>query len=359
MSTPPTDSFLEMGGFAEAPDERARMGRISGCLWIVASLAGAGCAFLPGAIHVALPWVLGVSALVFLYGLGSATGAIAWQRASMNALAIGMVVTIPVVGLALYLSGGSLSYVEPFLVCALLYAAFFFPPRWAWPLSIELIVVAGTPLLYDGSAVDNAFVPRYVALVIAFLAATWVMVGLKRRLVEAEARQRDFANRDPLTGVGNRRAFDAIMQRELTARTAPSGRRSADDSPLALLLLDLDDFKGVNDEHGHQVGDAVLCEAANRAHAILRSSDTLARIGGDELAVVAPGAHGEGAQRMAEAIRTAVGIRESDAPGPIPSASVGWAVFPDDGEDYETLLRAADERMLRLKGSGRQLTLSR
>jgi diguanylate cyclase (GGDEF)-like protein len=357
VATYPAHSTDQVGGFAEAPDERARMGRISGCLWMVASLFGAGCAFLPGAVHEGLPWVLGVATLVFLYGLGSATGFVPWQRASMNVLALGMVVTIPVVGLALYLTGGSLSYVEPFLVCALLYAAFFFPSRWAWPLSIELILVAGTPLLYDGNAVDNAFVPRYVALVAGFLAATWVMVGLKRRLVEAEVRQRDFANRDPLTGVGNRRAFDATLHRELATRTEPSGRREADGSPLALLVLDLDDFKGVNDRHGHQVGDAVLCEAANRAHAILRSGDTLARIGGDEFAVIAPGAHGESARSMAEAICTAVGIRESDAPGPIPSASVGWAVFPDDGEDYESLIRAADERMLRLKGNGKQLSL--
>ena len=67
----------------------------------------------------------------------------------MNQLAIGMVLTIPVAGLAIYLTGGSLSYIEPLLVCALLYAAFFFPERWAWPLSIELIVVAGAPLIYD------------------------------------------------------------------------------------------------------------------------------------------------------------------------------------------------------------------
>ena len=141
---------------------------------------------------------------------------IAWQRASMNALAFGMVVTIPVIGLALFLTGGSLSYIEPFLVCSLLYAAFFFPSPWAWPLAIELILVAGTPLLYDPNATANAFVPRYLALAVSFLAATWVMVGLKKRLVDAEARQRDFANRDPLTGVGNRRVFDAI--------TAPRAR---------------------------------------------------------------------------------------------------------------------------------------
>jgi diguanylate cyclase (GGDEF)-like protein len=349
-----TNSSWEKGAYAEAPGERARMGRISGWLWIVGAMIGAGAAFLPGSIHAGLPWVLGLSLFVFLYGVGSVSGILGWQYASMNALAFGMAVTIPVVGLALYLTGGALSYIEPFLVCSLLYAAFFFPERWAWPLSIELILVAGTPLLYDSTAVETAFVPRYLALAASFLAATWVMVGLKRRLVEAEMRQRDIANRDPLTGIGNRRFFDAVMRRELAARTVPRGRRGTDESPLALLVLDLDDFKGVNDAHGHQVGDVVLCEASRRTEAILRSTDTLARIGGDEFAVIAPGAHGEGAQRMAEAIRAAVGLHESDAPGPIPSASVGWAVFPEDGRDFETLMHAADGRMLRFKVESRR-----
>lgn len=335
------------------------MGRISGYLWMVGALIGAGAAYLPGALHEGMLWVLTVSALTFLYGLGTATGRIPWQHASMNALAFGMVVTIPVVGLALFLTGGSLSYIEPFLVCALLYAAFFFPSRWAWPLAIELILVAGAPLLYDSDAVANAFAPRYAALAVSFLAATWVMVGLKRRLVDAEELQRDFANRDSLTGIGNRRSFDARFRRELDMRTRPRGRRDTDDSPLALLVLDLDDFKGINDRYGHQVGDAVLVEAAKRAHAILRAGDTLARIGGDEFAVIAPGAHGEGAQRMAEAIRTAVSLHESDAPGPMPSASVGWAVFPEDGHDFEALLHAADKRLLRLKADSKQPVLER
>jgi diguanylate cyclase (GGDEF)-like protein len=351
-----TDNPLESRGFAEAPAERGRMGRISGYLWIVGALVGAAAAFLPGAVHEALPWVLGVSGLILLYGIGSASGYIPWQHASINALAFGMVVTIPVVGLALYLTGGSLSYIEPFLICSLLYAAFFFPARWAWPLAAELILVAGAPLLYDPNATANAFVPRYLALAASFLAATWVMVGLKRRLVAAEVHQREIANRDPLTGVGNRRVFDATLHREIAARTRPRGRRDVDDSPLALLVLDLDDFKGVNDRHGHQTGDAVLREAARRAAAILRSTDTLSRIGGDEFAVIAPGAHGEGAQRMAEAISTAVGLRESDAPGPVPTASVGWAVFPDDGTDFESLLHAADARMLRRKRNGGKLS---
>jgi len=331
------------------------MGRISGVLWIASALVALVATFLPGASHAAIGWVIALATLVLLYGLGSVTGVIPWERASLNMLAVGMVVTIPIVGLAMYLTGGSLSYIEPLLVCSLLYAAFFFPARWAWPLSVELVLVAGAPLLYDSQAIENAYLPRYLALVVGFLAATWVMVGLKRRLVAAEVRQRDIANRDPLTGVGNRREFDATLHSELAARTRPrGGRRGADESPLALLIFDLDEFKAINDRHGHQVGDAVLREAASRAQSMLRSTDTLARIGGDEFAVIAPGAQGEGARRMAEAIRTAVGVHDPEASGPASSASIGWAVFPEDGEDFETLINCADQRMMQLKSERSQ-----
>ena len=215
----------------ERHDERARMGRISGGLWMVGALVGIVGTFLPGAYHGDAAWVLVSPSWCFAYGLGSVTGLIPWERASMQALAIGMVATIPVVGLAIYMTGGSISYIEPLLVCSLLYAALFFPARWAWPLSIELVLVAGAPLLYDDSAIDTAFVPRYLALAAGFLAVTWVMVGLKKRLVEAEARQREIANRDPLTGIANRRAFDAVLRRRagwpLRRRRPPRRRRRA------------------------------------------------------------------------------------------------------------------------------------
>jgi diguanylate cyclase (GGDEF)-like protein len=351
MQTFPDQIRQSHAAFAEAPDERARMGRISGALWMFSAMVGVVALFLPGSHHVSTPIVLGVAALIFLYGLASLLGWIPWERASMNALAIGMVLTIPVAGLAIYLTGGSLSYIEPLLVCALLYAAFFFPERWAWPLSIELIAFAGAPLIYDPEAIHNAFLPRYVSLTVGFLLATWVMVGLKKRLVAAEVRQRDFANRDPLTGVGNRRYFDATMKREIERRLRPFGRRGPDTSPLALLILDLDDFKGVNDRHGHQVGDAVLREATRRALSVLRSTDTLSRIGGDEFAIIAPGAHGDNAAGLAEAVRTAVAAGDPENDLPAPGTSVGWAVFPADGQDFETLMRSADDRMLLSKRS--------
>ncbi|MBS1889548.1 MAG: GGDEF domain-containing protein [Actinobacteria bacterium] len=349
MQTIPEQIRQARAAFAEAVDERARMGQISGVLWMFAAVVGTIDAFAPGSHHSPTPLVLALGALVFLYGFASVIGWIPWERASIEALAIGMVLTVPIVGLAIYMTGGSLSYLEPLLICPLLYAAFFFPERWAWPLTVELIVIAGTPLIYDPDAIHNAFLPRYIALVVAFLAATWVMVGLKKRLVAAEARQREFANRDPLTGIGNRRYFDAKMKAELERRTVPFGRRDLDTSPLALLILDLDDFKGINDRHGHQVGDAVLRAATERAHAVLRSTDTLARIGGDEFAIIAPGAHSEGAALLADAVRTAVATGDPDGEIPIPTTSVGWAVFPDDGQDFETLMRSADDRMLRIK----------
>jgi len=355
MPVRPGHSSSSAVAFAEAPDEVSRMGRISGVLWMASAVVALAATFLPGAQHVGVGWVVALAGVVFLYGLASVTGAIPWERASIDLLAVGMVVTVPIVGLAVYMTGASLSYIEPLLVCSLLYAAFFFPARWAWPLSIELVLTAGAPLLYDSRAIENAYLPRYLALVVGFLAATWVMVGLKRRLVAAEVRQRDIANRDPLTGVGNRREFDATLHRELAARTRPrGGRREADESPLALLIFDLDEFKAINDRHGHQVGDAVLREAASRAQSMLRSTDTLARIGGDEFAVIAPGAPGESARRMAEAIRTAVGAHDPEASGPASSASIGWAVFPEDGEDFETLIHCADQRMMRLKNERSQ-----
>jgi diguanylate cyclase (GGDEF)-like protein len=341
-----------MPAFAEAPDERARMGKISGVLWILASFITVGSCYLPGAQHVAMGWVFALSGATLLYGAAAAFGWLRWDRASMKVLGIGMVWTIPVIGLGIYLTGGAMSFIQPMLVTTLLYAAFFFPARWAWPLSIELILFAGTPLLYDADAIHDAFLPNYIALIAGFLSATWVLVGLRKRLLEAELHQRDIAHRDPLTGVANRRHFDAVLQDEIAARTRPSGgRRKADESPLALLILDLDDFKGINDNHGHPVGDAILCQVAERAQSILRSADTLARIGGDEFAIIAPGAHGDAVHNLAESVCHAVNVHYSDAVTPSPSASIGWAVFPEDGLDFETLIRAADERMLRRKRS--------
>ncbi len=160
---------IDLGRGPSLEDETGRMGRISGGLWTLGATMGIVGALLPGASHEAIGWVIALSVAVFAYGVGSVTGLIPWERASVRTMAIGIVVTIPVVGLAIYLTGASLSYIEPLLVCSLLYISFFFLARWAWPLTIELLLVAAAPLLYDGDAIANALLPRWLALAAGFL----------------------------------------------------------------------------------------------------------------------------------------------------------------------------------------------
>jgi diguanylate cyclase (GGDEF)-like protein len=113
--------------------------------------------------------------------------------------------------------------------------------------------------------------------------------------VAAERKQRRMAHEDPLTGLPNRRAFDLALDDAVVA-----GR------PFGLLLIDVDRFKTINDTFGHTTGDQVLRDIAARTNAQIRATDTLARIGGDELAVVAPDATAAGASRLAAALHSAV-----------------------------------------------------
>jgi diguanylate cyclase (GGDEF)-like protein len=124
---------------------------------------------------------------------------------------------------------------------------------------------------------------------------------------------------------------------------------------VALLYLDLDGFKAINDTLGHAVGDRLLQAVAVRLRSGLRSSDTLARMGGDEFAVLLPRLPDpSGADRVAEKL-----CAELSAPFVVAgdelalSASVGIAVYPEGGEDYESLLHGADAAMYRAKKAGR------
>ncbi|MCW2778326.1 MAG: diguanylate cyclase with sensor [Frankiales bacterium] len=154
---------------------------------------------------------------------------------------------------------------------------------------------------------------------------------------------------DGLTGLGNFRHYTVTMTRE-AERAARFGR------PLALLLLDLDRFKAVNDTHGHQRGDAVLVEVAARVRDEVRDVDTVARYGGEEIAVVLPETDREGACNAAARICEAVRRRPFGEPGEVPltvTVSAGVAVFPEHGTTPASLLRAADTALYDAKGAGR------
>lgn len=153
---------------------------------------------------------------------------------------------------------------------------------------------------------------------------------------------------DALTSLPNRTLFHDRLTQALA-----QGRRHGD--PLAVLFLDLDQFKAVNDTLGHAAGDRLLIAIADRLQRTVRASDTVARVGGDELAFLLPGIErAEDAARAAQKILDAVSRPlEIDGHPLYVTASIGISLFPADGEEAEALLSSADIAMYRAKDLGR------
>lgn len=162
------------------------------------------------------------------------------------------------------------------------------------------------------------------------------------------ARLIEMAERDPLTNLYNRRRFHEELERTL----ADASRRG---HAVGLLGIDLDGFKPINDAFGHQAGDEVLVRLAERVSRIVRRHEMFFRIGGDEFAMLVPDAQTEELAELAGRLReTVAGLRfcfEGKDAGV--TASIGIAVFPDNGLDAEALIAAADEAMYRSKSEGR------
>ncbi len=171
----------------------------------------------------------------------------------------------------------------------------------------------------------------------------------ERRMRAREERLRRLATVDPLTGVGNPRLLAERLPYEL-ARHRRHERR------LAVCVLDLDGFKSVNDRFGHPTGDEVLRDVARALERATREQDTVVRQGGDEFCVVAPETgHAQAAVLAARLERAVAGAVGGLAVG----SSVGWAVFPDDATDAETLVERADAAQGRVKRRGRGAAVRR
>jgi diguanylate cyclase (GGDEF)-like protein/PAS domain S-box-containing protein len=191
------------------------------------------------------------------------------------------------------------------------------------------VMILGSPTTYDGR-------PASVGTLLDISAQK-----------EAEMRVRELADFDALTGLPNRR-----LLRDRSTQLLAAAER--DGSEMALVFIDLDHFKRVNDSLGHSIGDELLCAVAQRLATVVRKVDTLARLGGDEFIIALPGVHASGAAEVACRLLEVCAPTFSVAGHDLTiTPSLGISLYPVDGTDFETLLRNADAAMYKAKEAGR------
>jgi len=192
----------------------------------------------------------------------------------------------------------------------------------------------------DGHSVDIQWSARW-------LPEYGVRIGVAHEVTELRRAEREIeyrASHDPLTGLPNRHRLQSELQYAI-AHAAQTG------DGLAVLYLDLDGFKAINDRGGHDAGDRLLREVAQRLQQDLRKGDLVARVGGDEFVVLLPGCQdAEAARAVADGLRACLSPSFTSPDGSFRlDASVGIACFPADGSDPDALLAHADRAMYAAK----------
>ena len=309
------------------------LGRLTGLLFLIGSVLA-----IPADLVMHAPSPRAVILLTLMGGItGAACLAIPWDRISPRwlgvAAALGTVeITVSVVAI-----GRHATVLTSFYLLVATAVAYGFADRRLIAAQTALIVAAmlTPPLLLRGQ--PPTAVPGTLVAVLVMAVTTVAIVYLRERLERSAAQLRELAASDPLTEVGNYRLLHERLSRELE-------RHQREREPLAVLLIDLDRFKRVNERLGHAAGDDVLRRVASTLSDAVREQDTVARQGGDEFAVLAPSTDHDGAALLAGRLRQR--LRRLQFAGEAIDATIGWAVYPVDGVCSAALLAHADAALL-------------
>ena len=319
----------------------------------VTSLALGGFAPWTAFWHIWLTWWLGdgagslvVAPVVLLW---AENWRIQWTR-RQAAEAAALLASLLLVGLLVFggqFPNASKNYPLEFLcIPVLLWAAFRFGARETATLILLLSVIAirGTlrgfgPFARETQNESLLLLQAFIAVIAVTKLIVAAVVAERRRM---EGHLRDLAVRDPLTGLANYRQLMVALEAEI--RRSQRTQRG-----FAVLLLDVDGLKRINDRHGHLVGSRALCRLAEVLHTSCRAVDTAARYGGDEFALVLPETDEAAAQQVALRV---VERLAKDVEAPRIKASLGVATFPRDGATAEAILSGADRALYAMKTSG-------
>ncbi len=309
----------------------------------VRTIRRVGSGAVGAALVISAPWIgwwtlilFALSALNFWHVDRTISASAHPERVSATAI----VITLLILAGGVAVSGGPHSPALPWLVLPAGMAAARFRPQVviaALVLTVVLILISTVGV--DPRAAVNDPVP-----VIATLALLAGVISIVWALQAAELHHRDEAILDPLTGLLNRHALVPRFL-EISHQARLTGQ------PVCMVLCDVDGFKQINDEHGHDCGDAVLRDIAYELRKRLRSFELVYRLGGEEFLTVLPGIGLQGGREVAERLREAV---EQARPTDIPiTISLGVSAARGAQVDYDTLFKAADEALYEAKRTGR------
>ena len=221
--------------------------------------------------------------------------------------------------------------------------------RYLVPVAFLVPVVLGAIFIRTRWSLGHAHLVMALSVVsdiVLLVVLIWLFAAMIQRVETERALIQQEAETDKLTGIYNRRHFETSLELEIQR-----ARRYG--APLALLMIDVDNFKLLNDCHGHLVGDRMLYRLARECESCLRTSDVFCRYGGDEFAIIAPETSAQAAMAMARRMRQNIDALGTDKSFGTLAISIGIAIWEDNFKTNDDFISAADRALYQAKRAGR------